>query len=332
MSIYQKNFIGGEWVTASEATPNVNPSDTIDVIGDYAEASAADTESAIAAAHSAFPSWSRLPILERYEILKSIGDQLLARNSELGRLLSREEGKTLVEGIAEVTRASQIFHFHAAEILRFSGDKQPSIRPGVDVEVTREPMGVVGLITPWNFPISIPSWKIAPALAYGNTVVFKPAELVPGSAHVLAEIIQKAGTPPGVFNLVMGKGPIVGQAILNSPKVAAVSFTGSVPTGRLIAEACLRSTPIKKVQLEMGGKNPLLILDDADLDVAVEAAVNGAFFATGQRCTASSRLIVTEGIHDRFVAAVKERMQKACYRQCVAQWHRYRSRGGSEAA
>jgi aldehyde dehydrogenase (NAD+) len=185
----------------------------------------------------------------------------------------------------------------------------PSVRPGIGVEMTREAVGVVGLITPWNFPIAIPAWKIAPALAYGNAVVFKPADLVPGCGHALAEIIARSGIPAGVFNLVMGRGSVVGQTFLTHPDVAAVSFTGSVETGRKVAQACVAATPMKKVQLEMGGKNPLVVLDDADLKVAVECAVNGAFFSTGQRCTASSRLIVTTGIHDAFVKALTERLQ-----------------------
>ena len=179
----------------------------------------------------------------------------------------------------------------------------------MDIEITREPIGVVGLITPWNFPIAIPAWKIAPALAYGNCVVFKPADLVPASAHALSEIIVRAGIPAGVFNLVMGRGSVVGEVMLNDPKIAAISFTGSVQTGRKVAQACIGSDPLKKMQLEMGGKNPLVVLDDADLKVAVECAVNGAFFSTGQRCTASSRFIVTHGIHDRFVDAMTERMK-----------------------
>jgi aldehyde dehydrogenase (NAD+) len=304
-----KNYIAGEWVAASEASANINPSDTNDLVGEFARAGGVEAEAAIAAAFDAFPAWSRSSIQQRHDILKAVGDEILARKEELGRLLSREEGKTLPEGIGEVARAGQIFHFFAGECLRLAGERLSSVRPGVDVEITREPVGVVGLITPWNFPIAIPAWKIAPALAYGNTVVFKPAELVPGSAHALSEIIIRAGVPAGVFNLVMGKGSVVGEAMLNSPKVAAISFTGSVPTGRRVAQACIMADPMKKLQLEMGGKNPLVVLDDADLSVAVECAINGAFFSTGQRCTASSRLIVTDGIHDRFVAAMTERMR-----------------------
>jgi aldehyde dehydrogenase (NAD+) len=304
-----KNYIAGEWVAASEASPNINPSNTQDIVGEFARASAAEAERAIAAAYDAFPAWSRSSIQSRHDILKAVGDEILARKEELGRLLSREEGKTLPEGIGEVARAGQIFLFFAGECLRMAGEKLPSVRPLVDVEITREPVGVVGLITPWNFPIAIPAWKIAPALAYGNCVVFKPAELVPASAHALSEIIIRAGVPAGVFNLVMGKGSVVGEAMLQSPKVAAISFTGSVPTGRRVAQTGITADPMKKLQLEMGGKNPMVVLDDADLSVAVDCAINSAFFSTGQRCTASSRLIVTEGIHDRFVQAMTERMK-----------------------
>ena len=309
MTIHAKNFIGGSWVAAANAAPDLNPSNTDDVVGEFARGSRADAQAAIAAARDAFPAWSRSSPQERHDILKRIGDEIIARKDELGRILSREEGKTLPEGIGEVVRAGQIFLFFSGEALRITGDKLASVRPGVDVEVTREAVGVVGLITPWNFPIAIPAWKTAPALAYGNCVVLKPADLVPATAHALSEIIARAGVPAGVFNLVMGRGSEVGQAILEHREVNAVSFTGSVATGRRVAQACIESTPMTKIQLEMGGKNPLVVLDDADLKTAVECAVNGAFFSTGQRCTASSRLIVTEGIHDRFVAAMTERMR-----------------------
>ncbi|MET0428038.1 MAG: aldehyde dehydrogenase family protein [Microvirga sp.] len=302
------NLIGGAWVDGSDVARNVNPSNVSDLVGEYARADRAQADQAIAAAAEAFPAWSRSSIQLRHDILKKVGDEIIARKDELGRLLSREEGKTLPEGVGEVARAGQIFQFFAGECLRLAGDKLASVRPGIDVEITREPVGVVGLITPWNFPIAIPAWKIAPALAFGNTVVFKPAELVPGSAHALSEIIIRAGAPAGVFNLVMGRGSIVGEAMLNSPKVSAISFTGSVSTGRQLAQKCITSDPMKKVQLEMGGKNPMVVLDDADLAVAVECGVNSAFFSTGQRCTASSRIIVTAGIHDRFVQAMTERM------------------------
>jgi alpha-ketoglutaric semialdehyde dehydrogenase len=310
MTIQAKNFIAGEWTAAANAAPDINPSDTNDVVGEFPRASRADAERAVAAAKAAFPAWSRSTPQERHDALKRIGDEILARKDELGRLLSREEGKTLAEGIGETVRAAQIFLFFSGEALRIAGEKVASVRPNVDVEITREPLGVVGLIAPWNFPIAIPSWKIAPALAYGNTIVFKPADLVPATAHALSEIIARSGLPSGVFNLVMGRGSEVGEAILTHPDVAGVSFTGSVATGRRVAAACAAATPMKKVQLEMGGKNPLVVLDDADLKIAVECAINGAFFSTGQRCTASSRLIVTQGIHSRFVEAMVTRMKE----------------------
>ncbi|MFD1329212.1 aldehyde dehydrogenase family protein [Mycoplana ramosa] len=301
-----RNLIAGEWVTG-DASANINPSNTNDIVGEYARASADDTRAAIAAAKAAFPAWSRAPILERHALLKKAGDEIIARKDELGRLLAREEGKTLPEAIGEVMRAGQIFDFFAGEVLRLSGETLPSVRPGIDVDITREPVGVVGVITPWNFPIAIPAWKIAPALAYGNTVVLKPADLVPGSAWALIDILHRAGAPAGVVNLVMGRGSVVGQTLLDSPEVNALTFTGSGGTGKRVALASIEHN--RKFQLEMGGKNPFVVLDDADLSVAVEAAVNSSFFSTGQRCTASSRLIVTEGIHDRFVAAMTERMK-----------------------
>ncbi|AUL13651.1 aldehyde dehydrogenase family protein [Bordetella bronchiseptica] len=301
------NFIDGAWLDGVDARPNINPSNLADVVGDYAQADAAQAGMAIAAASAAAHAWARSTGQRRADVLDAVGNELLARKEELGRLLSREEGKTLPEGVGEVTRAGHIFKFFAGEALRIQGEKLPMTRPGIEVDVTREPVGVVGIIAPWNFPIAIPAWKIAPALAYGNTVVFKPADLVPGSAWALAEILSRAGLPAGVFNLVMGRGSVVGQAILDDRRVNAISFTGSVATGRRVAEAAIGR--MAKVQLEMGGKNPLVVLDDADLKVAVECAVNGAFFSTGQRCTASSRLIVQKGIYPRFVEAVRERLQ-----------------------
>ncbi len=302
-----RNFIGGEWVAATNAAPDINPSDLSDVVGDYARASRAEADTAIAAAKAAFPAFARTTPQARADALKKIGDEILSRKDELGRLLSREEGKPLADGVAEVVRASQIFSFFAGEAVRLAGEKVASVRPGVEVEITREPLGVVALITPWNFPIAIPAWKIAPALAYGDCVVFKPADLVPATAHALAEIIARAGLPAGAFNLMMGRGSEVGEALLTHDAVAAASFTGSVATGRKVAQAAVGAPRMKKVQLEMGGKNPLVVLDDAELDVAVEVAANGAFYQTGQRCTASSRLIVTAGIHDRFVEALTAR-------------------------
>src|SRR5713226_2294898 len=302
------NLIDGEWTSDGARSPNVNPSDTNDVIGEAVRGTRAQADGAVAAAKAAFPAWSRATPQVRYDILKKASDEILTRKDELGRLLSREEGKTLPEGVGEAARAGQIFAFFAGECLRMAGEKLASVRPGIEVEITREGLGVVGLITPWNFPIAIPAWKIAPALAYGNTVVIKPADLVPGSTWALVDILHRAGLPKGVLNLVIGRGSEVGAALLEHPDVAAISFTGSVATGHKVAAACIASRPMKKFQLEMGGKNPLVILDDADLKVAVECAVNSAFFSTGQRCTAASRLIVTKGIHDKFVAALTERL------------------------
>ncbi|MCK8778538.1 aldehyde dehydrogenase family protein [Rhizobium sp. NTR19] len=305
MTIYQ-NLIAGEWV-GTDASKNISPSDTNDVVGMYAQGSAEDAKQAIAAAKAAFPAWSRSGILERHAILKKTSDEILARKDELGALLAREEGKILPEATGEVIRAAQIFDFFAGETLRLTGEVVPSARPNIGVEITREPLGVIGIITPWNFPIAIPAWKIAPALAYGNTVVFKPADLVPGCAWAIVDIMHRAGLPKGVLNLVMGRGSVVGQAMLDSPDLAGITFTGSTGTGKRVALASIEHN--RKFQLEMGGKNPMVVLDDADLNVAVEAAANSGFFSTGQRCTASSRIIVTEGIHDKFVAALTEKLK-----------------------
>jgi alpha-ketoglutaric semialdehyde dehydrogenase len=307
MSALNKNYIAGEWIEGDGVSRNVNPSNTNDVVGLYAHASAAQVETAIAAAKAAFPAWSRTSPQERHDILLRASTEILARREELGKLLAREEGKSLPEAIGEATRAGQIFDFFAGEALRIPGEKLASVRPNIDVELTREAVGVIGIIAPWNFPIAIPAWKIAPALAFGNCVLFKPADLVPGSAHALAEIIVRAGAPKGVFNLVMGRGSVVGQTMLEHKGIDAITFTGSVATGRKVAAACAER--MRKFQLEMGGKNPLIVLDDADLKNAVECAVNGAFFSTGQRCTASSRLIVTKGIYARFAEAMAERMK-----------------------
>jgi aldehyde dehydrogenase (NAD+) len=309
-------FIGGAWVKGASYQPNVNPSNLDESLGDYAQADEAQTESAIAAAREAFAAWSRSNIQTRADALDRIGSEILARREEMGRLLALEEGKTLKEGIGEVARAGNIFKFFGGEALRLSGEIVPSVRPGVHVEVTREPVGVVGIITPWNFPIAIPAWKIAPALAFGNCVVFKPADLTPGCAWAIGEIISRSGIPAGVFNLVLGRGRTVGEAIVTSRDVDAISFTGSVATGHHILVTAAEKH--KKVQLEMGGKNPLVVLDDADLDVAVDCAVQGAFYSTGQRCTASSRLVVTRGIHDAFVARTIERLKSLRVGDAVA--------------
>ncbi|MFY7867467.1 aldehyde dehydrogenase family protein [Roseateles sp.] len=305
-----KNLINGEWLEGARVSRNVNPSDTRDLIGEFAQADAEQAREAVAAARAAFPAWSQSTPQQRFDILDAAGTEILSRRAELGDLLAREEGKTLPEAIGEVGRAGNIFKFFAGEALRVGGESIPSVRPGVGVEVTREALGVIGLITPWNFPIAIPAWKLAPALAFGNTVVMKPADLVPASAWHLADILQRAGLPKGVFNLVMGRGSEVGAVLLDDTRVDAISFTGSVSTGKKVAAACMNRADgrMAKFQLEMGGKNPFVVLDDADLEIAVSSALNSGFFSTGQRCTASSRLIVTEGIHDRFVAALAMKM------------------------
>lgn len=296
------NLIGGAWVASDRRVPNLNPSDPTDVIGHFAQAGEADMDTALRAARSAFGSWSHSSPQQRFDLLDAVGSDLLARKAELGALLSREEGKSLAEGIGEVTRAGQIFKFFAGEALRLSGERLDSVRPGVTVEIRREPVGVVGLICPWNFPIAIPAWKLAPALAYGNTVILKPAELTPACAWVLADSLHRHGCPPGVFNLVVGKGSMVGPRLIEG--CDAISFTGSEGVGVRVRDAAVARGI--RVQTEMGGKNPLVVLDDADLDVAVSCALNGAFFSTGQRCTASSRLIVTEGIAEAFVDKLAE--------------------------
>ena len=301
------NLIDGRPVESVNRTTDRNPSNLSDIVGEFARGTASDLDEAIAAARRAFAAWSRTTPQQRFDVLDRAGSEILARKDELGRLLSREQGKPLADGIGEAARAGYIFKFFAGEALRMAGEKIDSVRPGIDVEVTREPIGVVAVITPWNFPLAIPAWKIAPAIAFGNTVVFKPAELVPASPWTLVDIIQRAGLPPGVLNLVMGPGSELGPRLASSADVDAVSFTGSQDVGPSVALAAVKAG--SRVQLEMGGKNPLVVLDDADLPTAVSVAVNGAFFQTGQRCTASSRLIVTEGIHDRFVAAVIERMK-----------------------
>src|SRR5450631_4692136 len=216
------NLIDGEWMSDGARSPNVNPSDTNDVVGEAVRGTQAQADAAVAAAKAAFPAWSRATPQVRYDILKKASDEILTRKDELGRLLSREEGKTLPEGVGEAARAGQIFAFFAGECLRMAGEKLASVRPGVDVEITREGLGVVGLIAPWNFPIAIPAWKIAPALAFGNCVVFKPAELVPASSWAIAEIISRTALPKGVFNLVMGPGSKVGNTIVTSPGVDAI--------------------------------------------------------------------------------------------------------------
>ncbi|GAB3346173.1 aldehyde dehydrogenase family protein [Modestobacter lapidis] len=301
------NLVAGQWRDGADARPDVNPSDTTDVVGEYASADTAQARAAVAAAAEVAAVWAATAGAVRGEILDRAGAELLARSGELGDLLAREEGKTLPEAVAEVVRAGQLLKFHAGQAVRNVGEHLESLRPGIEVTVTREPVGVVSVITPWNFPMAIPAWKIAPALAYGNTVVFKPADAVPASAWALADVLHRAGLPAGVLNLVMGRGRDIGDVLTGSAEIAAVSFTGSVSTGERVPAAT--TTRRARVQLEMGGKNPLVVADDADLDLAVEVAVQGGYGSTGQRCTASSRLVVADRVHDQFVDRLWDRLQ-----------------------
>ena len=293
------NYIAGEWVDGAEALENRNPSDLSDVIGLYAQAEAAQLDQALDAARAAQADWAQTGLDRRQSVLQAIGEELMARAGELGRLLSREEGKPFAEGRGEVYRAGQFFTYYAAETLRQIGENADSVRPGIEVDIRREPVGVVAIISPWNFPMATAVWKIAPALAFGNAVVWKPANLVPASAHALAQIVAKQDLPRGLFNLVMGPGGAVGQRLAESAGVDALSFTGSVPVGKRIAEAAIGN--LTKLQMEMGSKNALAVMEDADLDLAVSLALNGAFGGTGQKCTASSRLVVHDAVHDAFV-------------------------------
>src|SRR3982751_1699189 len=305
MSYTLTHLINGEKLGGdSAAGESVNPSNLDDIVARYPKGGAAEVDEAVKAARAAFPAWSEASPEVRSDVLDKAGALVRSRAKELGPLLSREEGKTLPEGTGEVMRAARILKYFAGEALRRHGQTLESTRPSIDVQTHREAVGVIGLITPWNFPIAIPAWKSAPALAFGNTVVLKPATPTPAIAHAFGQILIEAGAPAGVFNLVIGEGD-VGRAIVNHPDIDGLSFTGSQEVGASVAEAAAKRQA--RVQLEMGGKNPLVVLDDADLERAVTCAIDGAFYATGQRCTASSRIIVTEGIHDRFVEALAER-------------------------
>lgn len=298
------HFINGLATHAETPLESRNPSNTDEVVAVFPDGGKAEVDAAVAAARAAFPAWSMASPEVRFDLLDKVGAMLMARAAELGELLAREEGKTRAEATGEVMRAARIFKYFAGEALRRHGQSLESTRPGLDVSTYREAVGVYGLITPWNFPIAIPAWKAAPALAFGNTVVLKPANITPATACALAQIIHACGAPAGVFNLVLGQGG-VGAAIVDHPDVDAISFTGSQGVGAKVAAGAIARQA--RVQLEMGGKNPLVVLSDADLDRAVAIALDGGFFQTGQRCTASSRVIVEDSIHDRFVAALAQR-------------------------
>lgn len=292
-------YINGRWQTGVGEIENRNPSDLSDIIGQFAQAGSDQLHEALDAARAAQPVWWAAGIQKRHDVLMAIGTELMARSAQIGEMVAREEGKPRAEGVGEVYRAGQFFTYYAAEVLRNQGDLAESVRLGIEIDVRREPVGVVAIISPWNFPVATPAWKIAPALAYGNAIIWKPANVTPASAIMLAEIIAKQDIPAGLFNLVTGSGREIGQALVESPKVDAISFTGSVPVGRGIAAAAVAN--MTKVQMEMGSKNPMLIMDDCDLDLAVAHAAGAAFGGTGQKCTAASRLIVHENIHDAFV-------------------------------
>ena len=300
------HWIGGEKVGGDRPGESLNPSDTRDVVARTPSGGAAEVDQAVAAARDAFPAWSEASPEVRSDVLDRAGTLILERRETIGRLLSREEGKTLAEGIGETARAGRVLKFFAGEALRLHGQNLASTRPGVEVQTYRQSLGVFGLITPWNFPIAIPAWKIAPAIAFGNTVVIKPAGLTPATAEALIAVLHEAGLPAGVVNMIIGDGD-VGRAIVAHEDVVGISFTGSQAVGAGVGENAMKRQA--RVQMEMGGKNPLIVLDDADLDRAVAIALDGSYFATGQRCTASSRLIVQDGIHDRFVAALAEKLK-----------------------
>lgn len=299
MTVTNGIYIAGRWQAGATEIENRNPSDVSDLIGLYGQASAAQLDEALDAARKAQAIWWRAGIQKRHDVLMAIGSELMARAGEIGEILAREEGKPLAEGKGEVYRAGQFFTYFAAEVLRNQGDLAESVRPGIEIDVRREPVGVVAIISPWNFPVATPAWKIAPALAFGNAVIWKPANLTPASACALTEIIVKQDIPAGLFNLVSGPGRDVGQRLVDSRAIDAISFTGSVPVGRGIAASAIAN--MIKVQAEMGSKNPMIVMDDADLDLAVTHAANSAFGGTGQKCTAASRLIIHEKIHDEFV-------------------------------
>jgi len=299
-----KNLIAGEWVDAGNGATfeNRNPAKVDEVIGAFPSSTAEDVQRAIAAAKAALPAWANMPAPARGAILDKASQIIDARQKELAEILTREEGKTRAEATGEVLRARDIFKYYAGEGWRAGGDVIPSNTGGELLYTRREPLGVVALVTPWNFPIAIPAWKMAPALIYGNTVVFKPASFAPEIAYRLVEVLVEAGLPKGVVNYVTGSGRLVGDVLVGSKDLSGISFTGSYSVGMKIYEKAMPN--LTRVQLEMGGKNPMIVLKDADVDKAVQLAAMSGFGVTGQACTAASRVIVEEGIADSFVAAL----------------------------
>ncbi|MBL8221743.1 MAG: aldehyde dehydrogenase family protein, partial [Bryobacterales bacterium] len=302
------NYINGEWRTPAATFENRNPANTDEVVGLFAKGTPDDIRDAAAAANAAYPGWSGMNAPARGALLYKVADILERKFDQLGEEMTREEGKTLPEAKGEVRRAINIFRYFGGEGSRQPGFVVPSERDRVHMFAIRKSLGVVGLITPWNFPIAIPAWKLAPALICGNTVILKPASASPLSAWRIVEACHEAGIPKGVVNFVAGSGGALGQALVEAKGLKAISFTGSCGVGEwLHAEASKRRL---RIQLEMGGKNPTIVLADADFNSAVENVVNGAFFSTGQKCTATSRAIVEDAIYDKFVAALVERTKK----------------------
>ncbi|MFN8495241.1 MAG: aldehyde dehydrogenase family protein [Caldilineaceae bacterium] len=299
-----KNLINGEWVPSSDGKTfeNRNPAKLDDVLGTFPLATAGDVQAAIDAANVALSAWADMPGPARGAILDKASQILDARLGEIAMILTREEGKTLAEAKGEVTRARDIFRYYSGEGWRAGGSVIPSNTGGELLYTRREPLGVVALVTPWNFPIAIPAWKMAPALVYGNTVVFKPASFTPQTAMLLVEVLVEAGLPKGVINFVTGSGRTVGDTLVGSPKIHGVSFTGSVSVGMGIYEKAMKN--LTRVQLEMGGKNPTIVLKDANIDTAVKLTVAGGFGLTGQACTATSRVIVEEAIANDYAKAM----------------------------
>jgi acyl-CoA reductase-like NAD-dependent aldehyde dehydrogenase len=297
------NFIGGEWgPPKNNMLENHNPADYNEIIGLFPMATLEDTKNAIESARAALPAWSKTPAPARGAILDKASQILTLRIDEIATALTREEGKTFAEAKGEVTRARDIFKYYSGEGWRYGGQVLPSSVNDELLYTRREPLGVVSVITPWNFPIAIPAWKIAPALAYGNTVVFKPAEDAPHTALLLVEALVEAGLPAGVINFLTGDGALIGTEMTSNPNVNGISFTGSHNTGTKIYQNAIKN--MARVQLEMGGKNALVILKDADLELAVKLTLTGGFGLTGQACTATSRVIVEEEVADAFVAAL----------------------------
>src|SRR5579862_2195246 len=302
------NYINGEWTGSGKTFENRNPANTEEVVGLFAKGTAQDVADAAASAAAAFPAWSAMPAPARGNLLYKAADIMDRKFDQLGSDMTREEGKTLPEAKGEVRRAINILRYFGGEGSRMPGMLVPSERDRVHMFAIRKPLGVVGLITPWNFPSAIPAWKLAPALICGNTVVIKPASASPLSAWRIVEALHEAGVPKGVVNFVAGSGGELGQALIDAKPLKAISFTGSCAIGNwLHAEASKRRL---RIQLEMGGKNPTIVLADCDFNSSVENVVNAAFFSTGQKCTATSRAIVEDAIYDKFVAAVVERTKK----------------------